>query len=472
MKVIPSLIVFFIAVLMQTLYLNSAPVIAHYDSVGYLRAALKIIDTGSLLSVPSFRTPGYHLFLVGLFTLFGNSGFVIVVAQHLLIALLSGLVTFLCSTQMKLRYAIFVGVLIALDPILALYGSWVIAEIPFSVALTIGVIYALRTPSSKRAAALSGFCFGVATLFRPSGLVAFMTVLFLLLLSIATKRISFRFGRDQFLLMSTLYLLVLAPWFFFRYYHYKTFRLVETDSSFLTIQMLQNQKLFDPQLIEPHSLQILYQEIIEGKTTSEEERINNDRSVAWAFHNALISQLGSEKTDAFYAHYLEHFKNVHAKKYYSLMGLTVLELLHLRNDYPATPLTANRYLGEVIPYKQQLESITKTPVEFEILYHPGKYKNVAHVWQKILHYIHFTKPIVSLLLVFAVGYLFISVARNPLLTPFLLLPYLILLLQACAYSFLLHNEDRYTYVLNPLIYLQLGLILQNISTYPWRGDKK
>lgn len=473
-KITATVCVLLAGAFLHYFYLQAAPVIAHFDSANYLRTALEIYRTGQLSAVPTFRTPGYPLFLALLLPLFYNSAFAIAVVQHVLIVLLSGLVTFLCASQMRILFAVVAGLLISLDPILSLYGSWIVSEVPFSFFLTLGVLSAFWIPQSKKGAIASGFCFGCATLFRPNGAIAVLVTLGLLCLIAAGKRAPRKRVIVHSMLFICAYLVVLAPWSLHRLKNAGTVHLVSTNSPFLTVQMLHNEKLFDPTLIADHKFLELYRALHAGDARNEEEVVDLNRSLAWSFHNALLKRIGAERVEEFYADYLKRFKEKHAHAYYAFMVKTFLELLHLRNDYPSTPLTGNRYLGEVVPYREQIKEITTNDTEFEILYHPIANKTISPLWQRALHYIHFVKPLFSAVILGMFFALAILISRTPAINVLFLLPYLIIVFQALAYSYFLHYEDRYTYVCNPLLWIQLGLIAETVmkAPFPRRGTAK
>jgi hypothetical protein len=147
------------------------------DATGYvglagdLRAAYLDPQSGSF-AVGLVRTPGYPVFLGALLGVFRGSLPAVVAAQVGLSLFTVWLTCVLATRLMGRRAALAGGLLLALDPVSALFSCLLQPETLFTALLVAGTIcwfWALEG-GSWRPAAFAGFLLGIAALTRPIGL--------------------------------------------------------------------------------------------------------------------------------------------------------------------------------------------------------------------------------------------------------------------------------------------------------------
>lgn len=84
--------------LVRTLALTGVPLIITNDGAGYVSWALDLLD-GRAVDWPTFRTPGYPMFLVLIFRGLGTGGLQVLIVQHVL-----GVLSAVMLAHMMLRW--------------------------------------------------------------------------------------------------------------------------------------------------------------------------------------------------------------------------------------------------------------------------------------------------------------------------------------------------------------------------------
>ncbi|MCB0344267.1 MAG: glycosyltransferase family 39 protein [Bdellovibrionales bacterium] len=455
-----ALLVAAVGAVAQVIYFLCAPVIVSNDSVGYIRAALGLIESGSFSDLEAVRTPGYPIFIAAIFCLSGKSIAAVALAQHLLLAMLAGLVCGTFQRRFGATLSAGCGLLICLDPFLGLYAQWIISETPFCFALTAALLAALNAETRPRAWGFSGLLFGAAALIRPNGLVAAACTAGLLVLICTLAKPSRKAYVKALAAFSAGLLVATIPWCIHRLAISGEIGLAKSETAFLRVQMLQHQMMFDPNLLEDEELRSYYFELKQEREKHTTEQKHFRRGFAFVFREHLQQSLSERQIDDFYNDYLEHYMKSHAREYFTQALNTLLNLLHLKNDYPSSLNPAHRYLLGEVPLLQQVRSITATNDEFELLYQPKKLNALSTLWANVLIYLSSYMPLGGIIFT---GFCIITIASQAVRRTICLLDTLALLIfftQAAAYAYLLHTDDRYTLVLNPILYIQCALFIR------------
>jgi hypothetical protein len=80
-------------------------------------------------------------------------------------------------------------------------------------------------------------------------------------------------------------------------------------------------------------------------------------------------------------------------------------------------------------------------------------------WSRALHLVDSVKPLFITALLLLTIVISVNILRRGSPPARILLPISVFLLQAAAYAYYLHPEDRYTYICNPLLFIQFALFL-------------
>jgi 4-amino-4-deoxy-L-arabinose transferase-like glycosyltransferase len=161
----------------------SLPLIITNDGTEYLSTGMRLAEGAGLSIVRPIRTPGYPLFLAGVFKVFGTGPVAILIWQHILGVAACGLVAYAAGRLTRPVLGLLAGLVLALDPWLFALESYALSEaltvflVAVAVALTLGPV----RPRSYQAL-LIGIALGVACLTRPACqvLVPFVGVAWLL----------------------------------------------------------------------------------------------------------------------------------------------------------------------------------------------------------------------------------------------------------------------------------------------------
>jgi 4-amino-4-deoxy-L-arabinose transferase-like glycosyltransferase len=178
-----GLVILMLSVVVNSIALCSLGSRLEPDSVGYIRVAKNFIEYGSLLEndyesgvlVPfTERTPGYPLFLAGIYKLFGGSKSIttiIATFQVLFLAASSLLVFILGMYAFGERVGVVSGLFAAADPWASLAGIMILPDSLFYFATTLSIligVYTLKSNNSTKwiKAFLWGVSIGFSSMFR------------------------------------------------------------------------------------------------------------------------------------------------------------------------------------------------------------------------------------------------------------------------------------------------------------------
>jgi 4-amino-4-deoxy-L-arabinose transferase-like glycosyltransferase len=163
------LIVTVFAALLRLWCLGSLPLVITNDGVGYLNWGAELAAGGSFAGIPAVRTPGYPLFLAGVFKLFGVGPTGVLITQHALGCLTCALVTFTACQLVGRRWGILPGILCALDPWLLAMENLALTETLAVALVTLTATIALNGRRPRwPTALLLGILLGHTCLTRPA----------------------------------------------------------------------------------------------------------------------------------------------------------------------------------------------------------------------------------------------------------------------------------------------------------------
>ena len=191
------------------------------DSVCYERLALNILQgngyslaQASPYEPNSTMVPGYTLFIAGIYAVFGQSPYAVVIIQAILsLALIAGLMW--CGIrQFSKKAGIIAGILLLLNLCLAFYSTQIMTDILFLVFLLPGLWLVLRLFEGRRpvySGLGAGLLLGLGALTRPIGLYFPLILAFLFFIKPFGKPGRSRlFGYGALLLVC---IAVVSPWF-------------------------------------------------------------------------------------------------------------------------------------------------------------------------------------------------------------------------------------------------------------------
>ena len=148
------------------------------DQVGYQRLGHVLATTGEFTRSPelqpfvpeTIRTPGYPLFVAGVYRIAGEHHAAVAAAQAVLFALLTLVVFAMASRLASPRVALAAAVFTALFPAIPYYGALVLTEVLCTFLVTLGMWTAVCAVQDRRTSqcVLTGVLFGLATLTRPT----------------------------------------------------------------------------------------------------------------------------------------------------------------------------------------------------------------------------------------------------------------------------------------------------------------
>lgn len=195
------------------------------DSPGYHRVALHFAQTGIPGDPEEPETMpehpiGYHLFLGVLYSIFGSSYYVPVLAQ---IALLLLMLTLLYTTLNKLAIPPFFGMVFFLINIGALtYAQYIHADILLMTVLMFFMFTMLTalTQHTMQSYLLAGLFLGLSVLIRPAGLFFGMALPIMGIISERSKK-----SLQKWLIFAFFYSVPILSYMSFNFFTYNQFRL-------------------------------------------------------------------------------------------------------------------------------------------------------------------------------------------------------------------------------------------------------
>jgi len=196
------------------------------DAMGYHLLAISLLEHQrfEIEGHPeALRTPGYPLFICGIYRIFGIRPWVVLLAQIILEMLSCALLYFNISRMLNSRIAFFSCLFYALDPVLILHSVLLMSEILFVFFCILGFTFfcrAFQNLSLRKSIffySLSGLCWGLATLVRP--ISAYIGLIFVLGLFFLYRK-QIKIGLRYAVIWALVFFVTLSPWFL---RNYKTF---------------------------------------------------------------------------------------------------------------------------------------------------------------------------------------------------------------------------------------------------------
>ena len=221
-------------------------VILQADASGYHHLGVTLKEHHRLAfseesSPEALRTPAYPFFIASIYTLFGNSPWIVILFQ-IPISLLSCWIFFLIVTKVSdVRSAFCASLLFALDPFLILYTNLLYSETLFILFSLLGSFFLLRgiAKSSEKkflSFIFSAFLFGIAGLTRP--VVMYLPFLIVILLICIYGR-NFKKSILYAGIFTAVFFLTLTPWMLRNKRIYDTFSLsISKSLNFLVLQVV------------------------------------------------------------------------------------------------------------------------------------------------------------------------------------------------------------------------------------------
>ena len=166
--------------LFNDIYSSNPQSIELNDTVRYEKPALNLLHNGSLAIHPESvntsslsTTPGYSLFIAGIYTLLGEDRYPLVIAQILISSLTILIIFFIAKKLWSRRIALIASALMAVEPLQILYSQIVISETLFTLFITLSVLSIIYLFSSKdkhcryKWALILGFVVACSTMIKP-----------------------------------------------------------------------------------------------------------------------------------------------------------------------------------------------------------------------------------------------------------------------------------------------------------------
>jgi 4-amino-4-deoxy-L-arabinose transferase-like glycosyltransferase len=148
------------------------------DTASYVAPARALAEEGHYVRAPGsddpeyYRTPGYPVFLAGVYRLVGDSDLVVLIAQAVLSTLTVLIVYVIGARLWSFDSAVVAAALVAVEPLQFAYSGIVATETLDALVLATGALVLIRLVSARRHqvgwAALAGLAFAAATFVRPA----------------------------------------------------------------------------------------------------------------------------------------------------------------------------------------------------------------------------------------------------------------------------------------------------------------
>lgn len=206
-------------------------VILKDDAKGYHELALALLKShrfGLNNEPEALRTPGYPLFIVGFYILFGIRPWVVLVFQVVIESFSCFLLYHIVRRILNPKIAFISSLFYALDPFLILHSLMMYSDIVFVFFLIFGFyffsggFFKQNHKSALLFYGASAFLFGVATLIRP--IAVYIPACFFLFFLIS-YRSRFKIALFYFLVWVIIFMIVLFPWLLRNHSHFGTFAL-------------------------------------------------------------------------------------------------------------------------------------------------------------------------------------------------------------------------------------------------------
>lgn len=203
------------------------------DATDYHVFALRILGglpIGDTLGTQ--RTPGYPLYLAGVYAVFGVAPWVALLLQIILSATMLFMLYGLSCHWFNQKAAIFAGLFYALEPHVVLYSSYLLTDTLFSVFFLGSLVMFLVALETRKGPHffLVGLLIGILTLIRPVG--EFLPVLFIVLGFIMLQKNRMTVLRGCVVLLIA-YFMTVSPWLYRNYHEYGVAKLTSKGGEML-----------------------------------------------------------------------------------------------------------------------------------------------------------------------------------------------------------------------------------------------
>ncbi len=192
------------------------------DAIGYQELALNILDKCEFKldgERNSFRTPGYPLFIAGIYGIFGAKPYIVLIFQILLNILSIYLLYSIVEKLFNASAAFWAAIFFAIDPITILYTCEMFSEtlLVFMLLLALWILLLALDSKSWRLFVLSGLIFGYSALTKPIAIYIFLIVVAIIFVSNGLSLKQKTFSSIAFIIGFSIFVL---PWM---YRNYKAF---------------------------------------------------------------------------------------------------------------------------------------------------------------------------------------------------------------------------------------------------------
>jgi len=158
------------------------------DSYDYDTLAHSLLESGRFARVGSpeiFRTPGYPVFLAGIYALTGNSIHAVVIVQAFLDVLLCYLVFQLGRMLLSQAVGLVAAAIQAISPVMIAYCCRILSETLFAFLIVSMLLLLLNKGANQQVKLIfpAGVIMGIACIVRPVGLIAAIIIVIFLLVA-------------------------------------------------------------------------------------------------------------------------------------------------------------------------------------------------------------------------------------------------------------------------------------------------
>jgi 4-amino-4-deoxy-L-arabinose transferase-like glycosyltransferase len=183
------------------------------DAIYYHQRAVRILETASLSWFPPVRPPGYNLFIVFFYYLFGVHIWVVLLVQCLLDTGITIMTYFLSWMLFKSKsVSLVAAILYATNWLTPLYSITLLSDIPCTFIFVLSIIFFVNAMQQDKISyiILSAFLLGIATFIRPIFQYFIVILIFMLLL----RKQSFSRKLINITAIFLIFAAVLSPWQF------------------------------------------------------------------------------------------------------------------------------------------------------------------------------------------------------------------------------------------------------------------
>jgi 4-amino-4-deoxy-L-arabinose transferase-like glycosyltransferase len=184
-----------------------------FDAFGYHARALGVLQSGTFASFGALRTPGYPLFLAGVYSLFGVKPAVAIFIQVVLSSFTVALVYDWARMGIGRPAAIVAAAALAVEPHTVFYTVTLMTDTLFVLIFLGSVLTLMHGLRAKRLGlfALSGLLLGLATLVKPVGQYFPIVAVVLILIY---RGIAWRLRWRAIATLVVVFALAIGPWLY------------------------------------------------------------------------------------------------------------------------------------------------------------------------------------------------------------------------------------------------------------------